>query len=60
MVRALRKASTQSMTSSNTGYALGMAEHYLFNRKCNSHKDIPKILIVITDGRYTILFILST
>ncbi|KAL9981497.1 hypothetical protein ACROYT_G010204 [Oculina patagonica] len=53
MVRALQKASTQSLPSSNTGYALGMAGHRLFNRKFNTRKDVPKVLIVITDGRST-------
>ena len=56
LVRALRKASTQKLTSSNTGYALSMADYYLFNKKCNSPKEIPKVLIVITDGRYHISF----
>ena len=52
MVRALRKASTQSLPSSNTGYALGMAGYRLFNKKFNTRNDVPKVLIVITDGRY--------
>ena len=55
IVRALRKASKQSLTSSNTGYALSMARYYLFGRKTSSlvsRKDVPKILIVITDGRW--------
>lgn len=55
IVRALRKASKQSLTSSNTGYALSMAGYYLFGRKTSSlvsRKDVPKILIVITDGRW--------
>ena len=53
MVRALRKASTQSLPSSNTGYALGMAGYRLFNKKFNTRNGVPKVLIVITDGRYT-------
>ena len=55
IVRALRKASKQSLTSSNTGYALSMAGYYLFGRTTSSlvsRKDVPKILIVITDGRW--------
>ena len=56
MVRALQKASTQSLPSSNTGYALGMAGHRLFNKKFNTRKDVPKVLIVITDGRYGEMF----
>ena len=55
IVRALRKASKQSLTSSNTGIALSMAGYYLFGRKTSSlvsRKDVPKILIVITDGRW--------
>lgn len=52
MVRALRKASTQSLPSSNTGYALGMAGYRLFNKKFNTRNNVPKVLIVITDGRY--------
>ena len=55
IVRALRKASKQSLTSSNTGYALSMAGYYLFRRTTSSlvsRKDVPKILIVITDGRW--------
>lgn len=52
MVRALRKASTQSLPSSNTGYALGMAGYRLFNKKFNTRNDVPKVLIAITDGRY--------
>ena len=55
IVRALRKASKQSLTSSNTGYALSMAGYYLFGTTTSSlvsRKDVPKILIVITDGRW--------
>ena len=55
IVRALWKASKQSLTSSNTGYALSMAGYYLFGPKTSSlvsRKDVPKILIVITDGRW--------
>ena len=62
IVSALRKASKQSLTSFNTGYALSMAGYYLFGRKTSSmvsRKDVPKILIVITDGRW-VLYIVVT
>ena len=55
VIRSLRKASTQSLTSSNTGFALNMAGYHLFRQQpsiAGSRKDVPKVLVVITDGRY--------